>query len=597
MGNIVYHSPAPGERHWEDFHEAPETPDLESGTGRGRRFSLSVPNPSSKEESDALQQRIAARLRKEVMTAGSTPTTSRRPSMSTAPDTLVEGDLASAATAALAGHRDGKKDGKVVDKVAFLRGAWRSFEDSQLSGIGRMLATGVPEEDELRLSRPGPSMAEQYHNPPPRINFNPRPQATSTATQATPELVKRPTKGTDSSSEDEKVPDSSASPSRPVDTVRTAEMICASAVMRSFAFLAGMGAVGGELATLCVSSSSRPLFSSSERHADSLSPQLRVHRSSTWHYAPQEGRPLPPVRVEALAQADQGRVAQDVGSGGARPAVGSRLRRAEEEHVDPHRRARAACTHARLDLRRQDVSRLLARTDLFGCAVPCAVTDPFIYLSRSAAAVSVYAVFLLAPSLQVRPLPPSLSVPFLADALLCLQQSYFVDYGLTSGIITIVVALAPTLGQSLLTFVIQVSRSVPPPLFPHPAPLLFAPRSSISASLTHIPPRASVRLQRAQSRSLFAILQILGTGFGSLLGLLILRIFLDVGGYKFNPYGIVCLLAVGASCSLPPFEKASRADLPVLRSLLPALGHHLHSAAVFRWRTPRAQWCRRPDRH
>ncbi|GAA5834027.1 hypothetical protein JCM9279_004193 [Rhodotorula babjevae] len=420
VDGVAYHSPAPGERHWEDFHEAPETPDLESGTGRGRRFSLSVPNPSSKEESDKLQQRIAARLRKEVMTAGSTPTTSRRPSMSTAPDTLVEGDVASAASAALVGHKDGKKDGKVVDKVAFLRGAWRLFEESQLSGIGRMLATGVPEEDELRLHRPAPSMAEQYRNPQPRINFQIKPQATSTATHEAPELVKRATKGTDSSSEDEKIPDSSTSPSRPTDTVRTAEMICASAVMRSFAFLAGMGAVGGELATLYEYIVPQPGTTPRKK-------AIRFHlfESKRSRKPTKEAAPKMSVR-EALA------------------------RLSGRDFVAPRKSVWT---------RIAELERLARSPDS-------------IYAAKTAAAVSVYAVFLLAPSLQ----------------------SYFVDYGLTSGIITIVVALAPTLGQSLLTFVIQI----------------------------------------------------LGTGFGSLLGLLILRIFLDVGGYKFNPYGMVCLLAVAS---------------------------------------------------
>jgi hypothetical protein len=40
------------------------------------------------------------------------------------------------------------------------------------------------------------------------------------------------------------------------------------------------------------------------------------------------------------------------------------------------------------------------------------------------------------------------------------------------------------------------------------------------------------------------VLQILGTGFGTLYGLLILTIFRGVGGFYFNPYGIVCLVAV-----------------------------------------------------
>lgn len=311
VGKVVYHSPAPGERTWEDFHDAPESPDLESGTGRGRRFSLSVPGPSHKEESDALQQRIAARLRKEVATAGSTPTTSRRPSVSTAPDTLVEGDVASAAAAALTSQQDGKRGGKIVDKVAFLRGAWRAFEESQLAGIGRLLATGVPDDDELRLTRPGPSMAEQYQNPPPRLNAGIL-QAATTATQA-PELTKRATKGTDSSSEDEKVPAvpaMSEGTSRSNDTVRTAEMICGSAVMRSFAFLAGMGAVGGELAELCVVVVLVLRCWDDTADAPSVV-QVRVCRPTSGRCASQEGDPFSPVRVKALVQGGKGRQEQD----------------------------------------------------------------------------------------------------------------------------------------------------------------------------------------------------------------------------------------------------------------------------------------------
>lgn len=89
---------------------------------------------------------------------------------------------------------------------------------------------------------------------------------------------------------------------------------------------------------------------------------------------------------------------------------------------------------------------------------------------KVALAVSCYAVFILAPSLQ----------------------SFFVEYALTGGIITIVVAISPTLGQSLITFVLQIA----------------------------------------------------GVGFGSLVGLVILLIFKGVGGYYWNPYGLVCLLAL-----------------------------------------------------
>lgn len=64
----------------------------------------------------------------------------------------------------------------------------------------------------------------------------------------------------------------------------------------------------------------------------------------------------------------------------------------------------------------------------------------------------------------------------------------------SSPLFSSVVAMAPTLGQTILTFVLQV----------------------------------------------------MGTGFGTLYGLLILRIFLDVGGHHFNPYGLAVFIALYA---------------------------------------------------
>jgi hypothetical protein len=42
------------------------------------------------------------------------------------------------------------------------------------------------------------------------------------------------------------------------------------------------------------------------------------------------------------------------------------------------------------------------------------------------------------------------------------------------------------------------------------------------------------------------VLQISGSGFGTLAGLAILEMFRDVGGYAFNPYGICAALAIYA---------------------------------------------------
>ena len=84
-----------------------------------------------------------------------------------------------------------------------------------------------------------------------------------------------------------------------------------------------------------------------------------------------------------------------------------------------------------------------------------------LYALKTAVAVSVLAVFLLAPSLQ----------------------GFFVEYSLTGGLITLVVALAPSLGQTIFTFVMQIG----------------------------------------------------GVAIGSIYGMVVLFIFRDVGGYTYNP--------------------------------------------------------------
>lgn len=136
-----------------------------------------------------------------------------------------------------------------------------------------------------------------------------------------------------------------------------------------------------------------------------------------------------------------------------------------------------------------------------------------IYACKTAAAVAVFAVFLLAPSLHVRPFVAAISslrwaissklMQFSSDLLhklwldgrnhhdRCVDRCRLAVQS-RSPCTGAVVAVSPTLGQSLVTF----------------------------------------------------FLQIMGTGMGSLIGLLMLRIFLDVGGYKFNPYGLASLCFV-----------------------------------------------------
>ncbi|GAA5865035.1 hypothetical protein JCM1840_005715 [Sporobolomyces johnsonii] len=94
-----------------------------------------------------------------------------------------------------------------------------------------------------------------------------------------------------------------------------------------------------------------------------------------------------------------------------------------------------------------------------------------IYAAKVAMGASVYAVFALAPTLQ---------------------EHVFLKIGMVSSLITIIVAIAPTLGGTLTTWLLQIS----------------------------------------------------GTGAGALVGLIVLEIFKDVGGYRYNPYGLVAFGAL-----------------------------------------------------
>ncbi|KAG8719517.1 hypothetical protein FRC08_002644 [Ceratobasidium sp. 394] len=95
-----------------------------------------------------------------------------------------------------------------------------------------------------------------------------------------------------------------------------------------------------------------------------------------------------------------------------------------------------------------------------------------IYAGKTAAATLIFAVLIWAPA----------------------TRQWFISYGLTGGLITVVVALTPTLGQTLFTF----------------------------------------------------LMQIVGSALGYIWAIVVLEAFKDVGGYRFNPYGIVCLVGVFA---------------------------------------------------
>ncbi|KZV83005.1 hypothetical protein EXIGLDRAFT_843280 [Exidia glandulosa HHB12029] len=77
-------------------------------------------------------------------------------------------------------------------------------------------------------------------------------------------------------------------------------------------------------------------------------------------------------------------------------------------------------------------------------------------------------------------------------------RAFFIKYSLTGGLLTLMVSISPTLGQSLLAFVLQIA----------------------------------------------------GSGLGYLWGVALLEMFRGVGGYAFNPFGIVAMIFVS---SLPFF--------------------------------------------
>ncbi|GAA5992012.1 hypothetical protein JCM10908_000697 [Rhodotorula pacifica] len=93
------------------------------------------------------------------------------------------------------------------------------------------------------------------------------------------------------------------------------------------------------------------------------------------------------------------------------------------------------------------------------------------YAAKVAMAATVYAVFALAP---------------------VLQQKVFLKIGQISALITVIVAVAPTLGGTLSTWLFQIS----------------------------------------------------GTGAGALLGFVTLEVFKNVGGYRYNPYGLTVIGAL-----------------------------------------------------
>ena len=123
-------------------------------------------------------------------------------------------------------------------------------------------------------------------------------------------------------------------------------------------------------------------------------------------------------------------------------------------------------------------------------------TPTSIFAAKTAAAATVYAV-------RASSINSDISYTIVKQLLILVQkpQTWFIKYGLTSGLLTIIVALAPTLGKTIF-----LRRKVP--LIIH---------TSLGQSI------------------LTFVLQIAGSGIGIVYGLILLEIFQNVGGFIFNP--------------------------------------------------------------
>ncbi|GAA6004360.1 hypothetical protein JCM10207_000685 [Rhodosporidiobolus poonsookiae] len=416
VGGLEYHSPAPGERSWDDFVDDRPDADLEAA---GEKSPLTrVTSRQQRQQAKETHGRFALlrdRLRKEVATAGPTPTVSRRPSFS-APETVYNPPKdAATPPAELHEALATTAAGKSKSGVIFLRRTWKQFKDGQLAAVRQLLTTSPAEDTdrELRLHTRGLTLAEQYLQSTDRFRFQPSSAGTqaakTTATETSHSTASKRVSEKDSQEDVSSVPPSESSSDR-------ADAQTGTAVMRIFAFISGMDKVADELA--------------------------KLHE----HIVPNPDQPLRKKRLRFHAFERKG----------LQPP------KKEADEAMSVRQAIAKLSGRDFVPKPRNFWRTIAELERL------VRTDTSIYALKTAAAVSVYAVFLLAPSLS----------------------SFFINYGLTAGIITLVVAMAPSLGQTLITFVIQI----------------------------------------------------LGTGVGALLGLLILRISLNVGGFVFNPYVVVCLL-------------------------------------------------------
>ncbi|SCV68572.1 BQ2448_693 [Microbotryum intermedium] len=433
VGGRTHRPIAPGEYSWEDFLEYSEpSSDNNLEAGEGGRPTLSERTTSVQSSAfNAGFRKISMRLKDEVEHYSSTPITSRRHSFHEEHTGKISPEHPNlnfdGTTEASTPNTATVINVKALDRAASIRHAWAAFKDHQNQHVADLLASGTLTDGILRVEQPGPSLRDAFFAIKPGT-ISDKEMMTTTAVRANrTDATQRKdgkTKATESDEKAEQLADGVTSATPAVDmgaagvgSTGSPEQIAGTTVLRVLSFVFGMGQVLDELTAL----------------HEAVVPKNDA------------SRPRKKIHMHLLERA---RLSSPVWKG------------------IPFREALSKLT---------GVSYADEKVTLWqrvGQLEKLTRSPTSLYAFKTTCAVSIFAVFILAPSLR----------------------TFFIDYSLNGGLITIVVAMAPVLGQGIFTWV----------------------------------------------------LQILGTGLGTLYGLLILRIFLHVGPHYFNPYGLTCLLALFA---------------------------------------------------
>lgn len=251
VGGQVYHSPAPETYgSWDDFLELDEQEqepksknDLEYGRAR---------QPSVSHASPDLQKRliaVSARLRDEIQHASQSPAASRRPSFSGDDhgerekgsrdkdhDLTLFSPETTAVPSGQASHHEKRKGGVDVGaRAEFLRTCWTKFERDQNSSIVHLLASGLVEDDELRVQAPSPSLHEQF-NSQTKGGEN-RSQGITSAAKSTASEVRKRSPASSATTTDGLEPGGPVGTDTSPPRLEMSEQICGTSVLRTMSFL------------------------------------------------------------------------------------------------------------------------------------------------------------------------------------------------------------------------------------------------------------------------------------------------------------------------------------------------------------------------